>query len=437
MTTTHKSIHQIIVTFTLVLLLLPLTAKANDDHAATVSPAIALEKLLAGNARFMKGLTVEKHYLTDRPELAKAQHPYAIILTCADSRLSPEAIFDESLGQLFVVRVAGNVSDPIILGSIEYATEHLHASLIVVMGHESCGAVKAAVANSPVPPNIAKIVQRLHPAVDKARVYARSEGELVTAAIKENVRYQVKMMTFESDVLSEMAHKNQLKIVGGVYNLHTGQVEFLSEGEGEEAPLAKTETHATPAKTVVKSPAPRPSAVPVMKSSLVPSSAPKKPAVATTPTPAKKASAGMEAPATSRHDDEEETREPTFSAPGPELVAFSELTFANKIRTAYENRFQVVLKRNALLRDSHDRCLTDDCRSLSAGEIVTLDSPHLLEVMGRANLLVRHGRRTFYIPAEEQNFTFTTDVRETKPTLMGQMVAASTKVVNAFSLTSK
>lgn len=432
MTTTHKSIYQIITTFAFtVLLLLPLTVQAHNDHSATVSPEAALEKLLAGNARFMKGVAMDKHYISDRPALAKAQHPYAIILTCADSRLSPEAIFDETLGQLFVVRVAGNVSDPIILGSIEYAAEHLGASLVVVMGHESCGAVKAAVANGPVPPNIAKIVQRLNPAVDKARVYARNEAEIVTAAIKENVRYQAKMMTFESDVLSEMVHKNKLKIVGGVYNLQTGQMEFLSDGE-EEAPIVKSESHATPAKTVAKSPMPRPSAAPSVKSALVPTApAPKKPVAAPAPAPAKKATASHD------DDEEEETREAAFSSPGPELVDFSELTFANKVRAAYENRFQVVLKRNALLRDSRDRCITFDCRSLPAGEIVLLEAPQALEVMGRPNLRVRHKRQTFYIPAEEQNFTFTTTTKEIKPTMLGQMVAKSSKVVNAFSLTSK
>ena len=230
MTTTHKSLHQIIATCALACLLLSLAVKAHDDAATPVSPEVALEKLLAGNARFMKGMSIEKHYLTDRPELTKAQYPYAIILTCADSRLSPETIFDESLGQLFVVRVMGNVSDPIILGSIEYAAEQLQASLLVVLGHENCGAIKAAVANSPIPPNIAKIIQRLRPAVDKARGYGRDESEIVDAAIKENVRYQAKMMTFESDMLGEMVRACKLKIMGGVYNLHTGKVKFLSEG---------------------------------------------------------------------------------------------------------------------------------------------------------------------------------------------------------------
>ncbi|MFN7929968.1 MAG: carbonic anhydrase [Blastocatellia bacterium] len=236
MTTLHKSFHQMIAACLLALFLLPLTARANDDNAPAVSPEAALEKLLAGNARFMKGMTVEKHYIADRPELAKAQHPYAIILTCADSRLSPEAIFDESLGQLFVVRVAGNVSDPIILGSIEYAAEHLHASLLVVMGHESCGAVKAAVANSPVPPNIAKIVQRLRPAVEKARVDGHDETEVINAAIKENVRYQVKMMTFESDVLSENVARTQTEDYGCRITCTPARPNFFPTAKAKKRP---------------------------------------------------------------------------------------------------------------------------------------------------------------------------------------------------------
>ena len=435
MTTTHKPLPRIIAACVLAFLLLPLTAKAQkDDPATAIAPEAALEKLLAGNARFMKGMTLEKHYRADRPNLAKGEHPYAIILTCADSRLSPEAIFDESLGQLFVVRVAGNVSDPIILGSIEYAAEQLPAPLLVVMGHESCGTIKAAVANSPVPPNIAKIIQRLHPAVDKARGYSRNESEIVAAAIKENVRYQVKMMTFESDVLGEMVHAHKLKIMGGVYNLQTGKVDFMPEGENETAPLAKAEEQrdAKPSAALTSS-------VPMIKSSLLPKPTEKKPTAPALSVPAKKA-APAKAITHSTHDDAEE--ETALNIPPPETkpiaqpaFAFADLSFASKVRAVYENNYQVVLKRNALLRDSHDRCIAADCRSLPAGEIVTLDSPYLLEVMGRPNLRVRYGRRTFYIPAEENNFVFSTDVWEPRYNLMGQLVNASTKVMNAFSLT--
>lgn len=436
MTTTHKHLHKIIATSLLTLFLLPFTAKAYDDSASAVSPEVALEKLLAGNERFMKGLTVEKHYLADRPGLANGQHPYAIILTCADSRLSPEAIFDESLGKLFVIRVAGNVSDPIILGSIEYAAEHLHASLLVVMGHESCGAVKAAVANSPVPPNIAKIVQRLRPAVEKARVYGRDENEVVDAAIKENVRYQVKMMTFESDVLGELVHEHKLNIVGGVYNLHTGKVEFMQEGASDNHPAVKAEMKNSPPANKA------PKAIPVssshVKALVTPAQQPATPKPAA---PVKKAPSSHAKEANhSSHDDEEALLmlPQMYAAPIVRTeVAFAALPFTRKLRAAFENNYEVTLKTSALLRDSNDRCLSADCRSLPAGEVVTLESPHLLSVMGRPSLRVRHGRQSFYIPAEEKNFAFSEEIAEAPKTLVSQVLTAPTKLMGAFSLASK
>jgi carbonic anhydrase len=421
----------------LTLFLLPFTVRAHsDDSAPTVSPEAALEKLRAGNERFMKGLSIEKRYTADRPSLANSQHPYAIILTCADSRLSPEAIFDESLGKLFVVRVAGNVSDPVILGSIEYAAEHLHASLLVVMGHEACGAVKAAVANSPVPPNIAKIVQRLRPAVEKARVYGRDENEIVDAAIKENVRYQVKMMTFESDVLSELVHEHKLQIVGSVYNLHTGKVEFLQEREGDGHAEVKAEK---------KNAAPKPVNKPVpathVKALTAPAQPVKQPTTSHPVTPVKKANPVPAKEASHGSHDDEEARllQPQmYSEPAARTeVAFAALPFVDKLRAAYESNFEVTLKTSALLRDSRDRCLSADCRSLPAGEVVALDSPHVLSVMGRPSLRVRYGKQSFYVPAEEKNFAFSEVSAEAPKTLVSQMLTAPTKLMSVFSVASR
>ncbi len=117
----------------------------------------------------------------ERPELAEGQHPYAIVLACADSRVAPELIFDESLGKLFVVRVAGNVADPVVLGSIEYAVEHLHANLLMVLGHENCGAVKATIGGGAFPPNIEALIKRITPAVDKVRVQRLDEKMVLGA----------------------------------------------------------------------------------------------------------------------------------------------------------------------------------------------------------------------------------------------------------------
>src|SRR5439155_1280302 len=112
---------------------------------APVTGAQALERLKAGNTRFAADKSNPKNIGKDRRAvLAKGQHPFAVVLTCADSRVAPELVFDQGLGDLFVLRVAGNIADPFVLGSIEYAVEHLHTPLIVVLGHESCGAVAAA-----------------------------------------------------------------------------------------------------------------------------------------------------------------------------------------------------------------------------------------------------------------------------------------------------
>src|SRR5262249_21918335 len=131
-------------------------ARAEDR----VTSAQALERLKAGNDRFSDDKTGERKIGKDRrEELAKGQHPFAVILTCADSRVAPELVFDTGLGDLFVLRVAGNVTDPAVIGSIEYAVEHLHAPLIVVMGHEACGAVKAALGGQPLPGDLGTLIK--------------------------------------------------------------------------------------------------------------------------------------------------------------------------------------------------------------------------------------------------------------------------------------
>ncbi len=435
MTTTQNPRSTKAIIYFLTLLFLSVTAKAQNE----ISPEQALKQLITGNERFLKGHTLDKHYLTDRPALAEGQHPYAIVLTCADSRLSPEAIFDESLGKLFVIRVAGNVADPVILGSIEYAAEHLHAPLLLVMGHESCGALKAAVSNAVVPPNIAQIIQRLRPAVDKVRVYSRNEAQLLDAAIKENVRYQVKMMTFESDVLSEMEHEHKLKIMGAIYNLHSGKVEFLSEREGE----AETEKAVIKAK-VEKDPqakpvATDPHAVPVKANATKAASESAHPDPKHSPI--KKAVTHSEKKTGHATADDDEAMlhvlSPLIEPAIKPQVAFSMLPFAEKLRTAYEKDFQLVLKQTTLMRDSKDHCVLPDCRSLAAGEIVKIESPYLLEIMGRPNIRVRSGKQVFYLPAEEQNIAFSNTPAEEKASLITQVLSAPTKLMSALSFASK
>ena len=207
---------------------------SGHGEAKVVSPQEAIARLKKGNQRFvsMNRLSDPGVGPEDRKPLTKGQWPYATILSCSDSRVPPELIFDEGLGRLFIVRVAGNMVTPALLGSIEYASLHSTSRLIMVMGHESCGAVGAAVHVAEHPgtketPGINDIINRLMPAVLKAKKETGLNGkELVEAAAKENVRMTVKQIADESEPLREMQNKGELKIVGGYYSLTTAKVDI-------------------------------------------------------------------------------------------------------------------------------------------------------------------------------------------------------------------
>lgn len=189
----------------------------------------AYTKLMEGNKRFVSGNLMQKD-LGDarRKELAKGQHPFAIVVTCSDSRVSPEIIFDQGLGELFVVRVAGNVVDSIALGSIEYAAEHLHAPLLIILGHTHCGAVTAAVDEKGKPEgNIGAIVKKIVPAVKKARAKGGSREEVIANAIKENVLLVEKEIEEKSPLLKHLIEKGELKVVSAVYDISSGTVEVI------------------------------------------------------------------------------------------------------------------------------------------------------------------------------------------------------------------
>jgi carbonic anhydrase len=203
------------------------TAQAEPAAEKVFNPDAFLKKLEKGNSRFVAGKPAKKDFPVQRKGLASAQHPYAIVLTCADSRVPPELLFDESLGQLFVLRNAGNVVDSVTLGSIEYAAEHLHTALLIVLGHESCGAVTAAAGGGQVPPNIGSIVWRITPAVESAKSAHGASADLVHASVEENVRLQMKDAVAGSEILRELIGKGEFGVIGGVYNLETGKVTFL------------------------------------------------------------------------------------------------------------------------------------------------------------------------------------------------------------------
>lgn len=192
----------------------------------------ALQKLLDGNKRYVEAQMTSNKLcdVSARGALAKSQKPYAIVLSCSDSRVPPEIVFDKGLGEIFVVRVAGNVPDPVVLGSIEYAAEHLGSPLIMVLGHERCGAVTAAVDAKGKPEgNIGAIIKSIIPAVKQAKQEAKGKDktELVETAINDNVKLVTANLTKQSTVLKHLVKEGKIRIVSAKYDLDDGKVTLL------------------------------------------------------------------------------------------------------------------------------------------------------------------------------------------------------------------
>jgi carbonic anhydrase len=199
-------------------------APAKAQKEQTISPDQAWQRLKAGNNRFVDEMN-EKPNLSAgrRRELSNGQSPFAVVLTCADSRLAPEYIFNQGLGDLFVVRVAGNISEPFALGSIEYAVEHVHVPLIVLLGHEKCGAVEAALGKEKPAGNLGKLIAEIDVGADLPR---GNEAALATA-ISNNARRHTRLLTERSEVIKHHVEKKEVKIVCGIYQLASGKVEWL------------------------------------------------------------------------------------------------------------------------------------------------------------------------------------------------------------------
>jgi carbonic anhydrase len=186
-------------------------------------------KLIEGNMRFVQGLFQGRNLLDLRSTLAMGQQPEAAVLCCSDSRVPAEIIFDQSLGDLFVVRTAGLVLDPTSIGSLEYAVAHLHVPLLVIKGHESCGAVTAAVHHPDTDEgHICAIVQQIAPSVDEARATGKSGPELVEEATNRHLKALEESLRQKSQIISEALEQGRLDLVVAKYRLETGKVEILS-----------------------------------------------------------------------------------------------------------------------------------------------------------------------------------------------------------------
>ena len=184
-----------------------------------------VEKLKEGNQRYVKGQAYKpRQDSLQRSRVAKDQKPMVAVVGCADSRVPPEIIFDQGLGDLFIVRNAGNVLEPSIVGSLEYAVEHLGVTVILVLGHERCGAVKAACEPGKPTGHIGNLVEAIYPAVE----YARTQGgDLLTKAVKANVYRVIDEINSSWPILAPLSHKGKLEVLGAVYDLDDGLVTFL------------------------------------------------------------------------------------------------------------------------------------------------------------------------------------------------------------------
>lgn len=191
----------------------------------SLSPDTALQRLMEGNQRFVQHQPQYPDQSQARlQEVAQAQHPFATILSCADSRVPAEIIFDQGIGDIFDVRIAGNIATPEVIGSIEYAVALLNTPLLMVLGHERCGAVTAAVQNEPLPGDISTFVKAIKPVVAKVKY---QPGNTVDNAVIANVHYQIQRLK-RSPLLSERLQSGKLKIVGGRYDLDTGSVGIIT-----------------------------------------------------------------------------------------------------------------------------------------------------------------------------------------------------------------
>lgn len=190
--------------------------------------AEALNLLKEGNARITSGKPLNKDLSNDHVKtLAKdGQKPFAVIVSCSDSRVPPEVVFDQGIGDIFVIRNAGNVIDPITLGSIEYGAYKLKSPLIVVLGHENCGAVEATIKGEKTETNIDSIMDKISPVYETTKNPSLTKEEVISNTETENIKYQISKIK-ESSTIEKLLKEQNVSIVGAKYNIETGQVTFI------------------------------------------------------------------------------------------------------------------------------------------------------------------------------------------------------------------
>ena len=198
------------------------------DAQAAMTPASSLAKLKAGNERFRTGKSVERNLPAKVRATAEGQYPYAVLLSCMDSRTPAEILFDQTIGALFSIRVAGNVVNADNLGSIEYATKVVGVKLVVVMGHTACGAVKGAIDNVKLG-NLTELLNKIQPAVKAAGAGTSKDSAYVDKVGEANVRQAMKEIREKSPTVKEAVDSGAVGLVGAMYDLETGTVKFLAD----------------------------------------------------------------------------------------------------------------------------------------------------------------------------------------------------------------
>jgi len=222
-----RLVSAIIATLILLILFTPTSLSTGQNAEEKITADSVLAELKTGNSHHVAHRYQHPHETLDRQrQLVSGQHPHAEVLSCSDSRVPPEIVFDQGLGDLFVIRVAGNVASDTEIGSLEYGAEHLHIPLIVVLGNQSCGAVTAAVQGGPPEGHLAALLDLIKPALEKTRGMS---GDPVANAVRMNVEMVVKQLRSSTPMLSELVAHGKLRIVGAVYSIETGSVTWLPE----------------------------------------------------------------------------------------------------------------------------------------------------------------------------------------------------------------
>jgi len=216
--------------------------KHSKEYLQNLTPNQGYELLVEGNKRFINNLQSNHDHLEMINETREGQYPFAVILSCMDSRTSTELIFDQGLGDIFSIRVAGNIVNNDILASIEYATKYIGSKVLMVLGHTECGAIKSAKAGV-IDGHITALLNRIQPSIAKAMLKEEEYHLFSDNAAYANVENSLEEILTRSDIVKEMFKKGEIGLVGGVYNIETGQVDFfknLTKRKKESKQLANT-----------------------------------------------------------------------------------------------------------------------------------------------------------------------------------------------------